>query len=277
MPKRILVGHADHMFTIYVLVLGIIGSPARAYPPELQHQVADYHQCLRVEAGAECTKKYYSPIFKYCQDRPLECAALLGHADPGALSFKKCAALDSCTFGGAQAPDYFLRTSLKPGEEKAEVRDSYLAPYQRFLRLKLQMRIPAETLLTTENQSIVLVQWHAVNDHSPPFALRLKGDDTVVLTVRHNTIDDEPVENGTEVIVKSWKIVRDHWYEMDFVVRAGEDGFLSFTADGQTVADYRGPLGYKNKANYFKFGPYDYTLTQTTPFEIQFRGFERSI
>lgn len=262
---------------MYVLLLGMSGSPARAYPPELQQKVTDYHRCLRVDAGAECTKKYYAPIFEYCQTRPLECSALLGHADPGALSFKKCSALDSCTFGGTQAPEYFLRTILKPGEEKAEVRDSYVAPYERFLRLKLQMRIPVGAILTTDNRSIVLVQLHAVNDHSPPFALRLKGDDTVVLTVRHSTVDGEPVDNGTEVVVNSWKIVRDHWYEMEFVVRSGEDGYLSFTVDGQTIASYRGPLGYKNKSNYFKFGPYDYTLTQKTPFEIQFRGFERSI
>jgi hypothetical protein len=64
---------------------------------------------------------------------------------------------------------------------------------------------------------------------------------------------------------------------MDFMVRTGREGFLSFSADGELIAEYRGPLGYKNKANYFKFGPYDYTLTQKSEFELHFRGLERSI
>ncbi len=250
---------------------------ASAYPAHLHQQVLEYHRCLRGELGDACVKRWYKPIFEYCQDRPLECSALLELADPGALNFKKCARLDSCTFGGSQAPEFFLRTILHPGVEKAEVRDPYQLPYERMLRLRLEMRVPSHTRLTSDNQSIVLLQFHAVNDHSPTFALRMKGDDRVVLTIRHNVVDEEPLENGTEVVAGEFKLARDRWHEIDFLVRTGAQGVLDAVVDGKTIASYRGPVGYRNKPNYFKFGPYDHTLTQKSDFEVHYRDFQRSL
>lgn len=264
-----------YMNLVYLLLWGALSSSA--YPNHLQTQVTQYHRCLRADSGAACTKRWYEPIYDFCQDRPGECSALLRLADPGALSFRRCARLDSCAFAGTQAPDHFLKVVLQPGDERAEVRDPYLLPYGRMGRLTLSMRLPSATKLTSDNQSIVLAQLHATNGQSPSFALRLKGDDSVVVTVRHNVATESAEENGTEVIVTAWKMPRDQWVELDIFVRTGSDGMLDIYSRGIPLAAYRGPLGYLNLPNYFKFGVYDYTVTQKSDFEIHFKDFARTL
>jgi hypothetical protein len=250
---------------------------AQAYPQDLYINVIEYHRCLRREAGSVCTKRWYDPIYEYCKDRPGECSSLLSLADPGGLSFKRCTRLDSCVFAGARPPDHFLKVTLQPGDERAEVRDPYLLPYGAAQRLWLKMRLPRSTLLTTDNQSIVLAQLHATNGQSPSFALRLKGDDRIVITVRHNVENENDEINGTEVIVGSFRLQRERWYEFDILVRSGRQGVLDIYANGIPLALYRGPLGYLNHANYFKFGVYDYTITQKSDFEIHFQAWGRRI
>lgn len=170
------------MNLVYLLLWGTLGSSA--YPNHLQTQVTQYHRCLRADSGAACTKQWYEPIYDFCQDRPGECSALLRLADPGALSFRRCARLDSCAFAGTQAPDHFLNVVLVP---------------------------------------------------------------------------------------------RDQWVELDIFVRTGSDGVLDMYSRGIPLVAYRGPLGYLNLPNYFKFGVYDYTVTQKSDFEIHFKDFARTL
>ena len=59
-------------------------------------------------------------------------------------------------------------------------------------------------------------------------------------------------------------------------MRTGPNGRVQVERDGDVLAEYNGPVGYLGAANYFKFGPYDYSKTQKEAFAVDYAIYWRS-
>ncbi len=157
---------------------------------------------------------------------------------------------------------------LLPGDERAEARDPFEAPYGSNMEYHLTLKIPKHAKLETESQSLVLAQVKSTNDQSPTLAIRWKGNGDFTITIRHD---------GGEVIAYRGPLVPDHWHGFTIKVLTGELGRVVVEQSGQLLVNYAGPVGYRGTFTYFKFGPYDYTKTQKSELAILYGFFRREL
>lgn len=245
-----------------------MGVPAFAEDASL-----DLHkQCLRSQSGPECFERYYKPVADFCARRKDDCLPNIPHDDPGALSFKRCFHSDACTLEAG-----LLRVNMRPGDQRAEVADPFRSAYLETTEYDLSFRIPETSVLTNDNGSIVIAQLHADNGQSPTMALRYKENGDLAVTLRHLTgdQDDDTVTEGKEVYAFREQIQRGRWYNVKIIVRTGPDGTLRVAIDGRTKVVYDGPLGYRGRIGYFKFGAYDWTKSLKSPFAVEYRSYRR--
>ncbi len=235
-----------------------------------QPEISLYQRCVLLHGGPKCTTYYYEPILKYCAHRSDDCLPDFSRNDPGALSFKRCSGLRSCYMSQSR-----MIFRLWPNEIRAEVRDPYEAPIDDWTTFRFSLRIPLWVRLTTDNGSIVLAQWHATNAMSPTLALRFKKDSHLVVTARHLFNKNGTQDNGHEVILSRVYFQPGEWHEFTIHAKAGVDGAARVHMNGRLIGDYKGPLGYEDCTNYFKLGPYDYTGTQKTVFELHVKDYWR--
>lgn len=178
------------------------------------------------------------------------------------LNYNRCPSIESC-----ELKNGVLQMRLLPGEERAEVRDSRYIAFGEAIAVRLYIYIPETTRLETDNQSIVLAQFKAQNGESPPVALRLKAQNQYAVTIRYN---------GAETVLYRGAIARGRWVKFHLHLKTGLDGRVRIRQDRELVVDFRGGVGYEGTANYFKFGPYDYTRTQKSVFQIHYSRYRLS-
>lgn len=268
-----LIRYALYLFVAISFYASI--SKATGYPEELENQIQTYYECLMSESAKTCTDKYYDPILEYCGAESEKCLGHFRHGDPGPVSFRRCSSPDSCTCEGESPYNQYFKSLIYPGEIRAEIRDPYIAPYEQEMLYVLSIKIPESTELTTDNQSIVITQLKALNGHSPTFAFRYKGNGDLAITIRHETEIEDTTQNGHEVTAFRGPLPKGKWLDFQVGVKTGPKGYLWAKLNQKSLVYYKGPVGYKNKGNYFKLGAYDYTGTQKTPFAVYYREFWR--
>ncbi len=111
--------------------------------------------------------------------------------------------------------------------------------------------------LSTTATAYVIAQWHAVNDNSPPMALRILNSKELLVTI---DIDD-PLTSGTQRLTL-WRGAVTVGEVMVFNVVAHWDrelGSLEIVKDGAPIVAYNGPLGQRSEQDeyYFKYGLYN--------------------
>ncbi len=262
-----------------LLLLGSFGACVTSHASgDLQSLVSDYESCATSVDVRDCRRRKYEPILEYCRDRIDGCVPQATSGRFDTWSTYRCMRPSSCTVSSGASGD-LMRLAIRPGEERAEIRDPYEGPYGTEVHYRMRLRIPAWSQLRTDTDSMVLVQFKATNALSPPVALRLKEDGTLAITVRHDQgglmPDSDGIENGREVAVTRVPFSKGEAHDLTFSIRSGKDGYLRVYDNGKLIADYKGPLGYEGTANYLKIGPYDYSETQKYPFEAHYADFWR--
>lgn len=249
----------------------LIALSARAQIPSI-----DYQDCLdRSELSyRECTERYFDAVLERCRSAAGDCLPWLPAGNFGGLGFRRTSPDGECRARG-DAGAKFLEFTLSPNTERSEARDAYEAPYGQAMEYELELRLASGAALTTENQSLVLAQLHALNGHSPVFALRWKGGDQLAVTLRHRTDVNAPDENGAAVEVARIEFVRGAWHRFRIEILTGERGYLRVFQNHRQVADYRGPVGYAELASYFKFGIYDWTRSGRRTHRLDVRDYSR--
>jgi len=255
---------------IFILTATILPYSSSIFAEAPREAIAAHQACLHKHSGPYCFERYYQPIAAQCNARKQDCLPDIEAGDPGGLSFKRCFKRHSCNF----APG-LMSFRLESGGQRAEVADPFLSPYEELTEYHFSLRIPSETVLTTDNGSIVIAQLHANNGQSPTFALRFKSNDDLAITIRHLIDGDDSATNGHEVHAFRQRLERDRWYNFAIKARSGPAGTLQVAIDGQNKLIYNGPVGYKDRVGYFKFGIYDYTQSLKSDFELQFRSYWR--
>ena len=186
------------------------------------------------------------------------------------LHFGRCPLPNTCT-----NLDGTYDVVLQPGQVRAEISDPKRTGYGEPVELTLEIFVPTRELLENQNGSIVLAQFHAENSQSPVLALRLKSNGDCQITLRHltETDSDDSRDEAHEVLLYKGPFTRGHWHSLAASVRTGPTGEVRVRLDESPVADYQGPVGYRDRKNYFKFGLYDYTASFKQSFRAKFRNY----
>lgn len=190
---------------------------------------------------------------------------------------KRCPSIYSCV----ELKEYgekLFSLNINPGEERAELRDPSVIAEGDAAKFQVDIRVPEKTDVNTDGGSMVILQYKAENQLSPPMAFRLKNDGTMAITIRHG-MDESGVPvseadgNGIEQTLYRKPLAKGVWHRFKIRVVSGVEGGLRVEQDGKNIVKYEGPLGYASTNNYIKFGPYDYSRTQRSRFEIQYKNY----
>lgn len=144
---------------------------------------------------------------------------------------------------------------------RAELRDptAYTAGSRVSYRL--------EFFISKESQGaakrLVLAQWHdwkdkAGNVKRPPLSMRLWESKIVFPLFNDEIYDAEPNGWGKSLAEVPVEFGRWNSLEITALWSAGADGAVTIKLNGSTIADYKGPVGYRSEplAPYMKFGLY---------------------
>lgn len=195
----------------------------------------------------------------------------------------------SCTYSGVAENAYFSLL-LRPGDDRAELRDSAVFRDGESNEFSLEFYLPDRSVLTVA--SLVIVQFKAENEFSPPVAFRLKNNGSarpysLAVTTRsdfqlrlqarplmsRNPEDGQP--NGFDHEIGRFEGVElNRWHKLRLRVISGQNGRVEAQFNDQNLL-YTGPVAYRGVSNYMKFGPYDHSRRQARPLEIRYRAYER--
>lgn len=236
-----------------------------------------YEECVRGPYAKpwECTEKHYQPVLQTCRDRIDECLPWIANAKIGGLSFKRTSPGGACRLVAKDEDEYRIEFALSPGTERSEARDAFEAPYGQAMIYELEFRLPRSAKLTTENQSLVLAQLHAMNGHSPVVALRWKDGGELAVTLRSATEPGMESENGIPVELWRGPFALGVWHRFRIEVLTGVRGRVRVFHNQRKTVDYAGPVGYRDLASYFKFGLYDWTKSSRETVRMDVRDYFR--
>jgi hypothetical protein len=146
--------------------------------------------------------------------------------------------------------------------ERTELSDLTRTPFGKDVWLAFTTEVEPGPPSTSE--WVNLGQLHATADPgeasvSPPWVQRLLPDDRFRVELRHSDVD--PIMHSPPPIVfyEDPKLERGRPYRFvyQFRISPGPDGVARMWRDGKLVAEYHGPIGYRDKRGpYFKFGIY---------------------
>jgi len=164
---------------------------------------------------------------------------------------------------------------LAPSALRAEFSETRRSEYGAEQTIEFEFRIGAKQKLTCQNGSIVIAQLHAENGQSPILALRYKSDGQVYFTLRHLTEPgaDDSIEQGAEIVLFHFPLTRQEWQHVRLRIKTGNDGYVAAAINDRDVFNYEGPVGYRDRRDYFKFGVYDYTASSSRPFVVEYRAY----
>ncbi|RAK58140.1 heparin lyase I family protein [Phenylobacterium deserti] len=159
--------------------------------------------------------------------------------------------------------DYWAKDARKAHPvERTELSDLARMPLDKDIWLAFTLEVEPGVASTSE--WVNLGQLHATADRgepsvSPPWVQRLLPNDRFQVEVRHT--QDDPIKAAPPpvVIYEEAKLERGkpHRFVYRFRISQGPNGLAQMWRDGVLVADYRGPIGYRDKLGpYFKFGVY---------------------
>jgi hypothetical protein len=153
------------------------------------------------------------------------------------------------------------RDSLIQNGRRAELRDPSVHPAGSRVVYRFQFFISKASQGAAKR--LVLAQWHdwkdkAGNVKRPPLSMRLAGSKIVFPLFNDSIYTADPEGYGKSLAEVPASF--DRWITMEITVRwkADASGSVAIKMNGKTVANYRGPVGYRSESSspYMKFGLY---------------------